>query len=213
MTTGPRTRLIETAIELVREQGVHAAGLATLLERSNASRNSLYQHFPSGKSELVETATRVAGVRIGEVIDKVTAAPPRRWFDSLIGWWVGALQKTGYRAGCPVLGAALAESEPRVQAAAGEVFGDWHERLGAALVAAGLDAEQARSFSSFVFSAMEGAIVQARAMKSTQPLEDAQRQLTVLLDSYLPEDGASGRTSGVSRVTADRLRATADQEG
>ncbi|WP_051021256.1 TetR/AcrR family transcriptional regulator [Nocardia araoensis] len=191
MTAGPRTRLIESAIELVREQGVHAAGLAALLERGNASRNSLYQHFPAGKSELVEAATRVAGARIGEVIDKVTAAPPRRWFDSLIGWWVGALEKTGYRAGCPIVGAALAESEPRVQAAAGEVFDAWHERLGAALLEAGMPAPEARSFSSFVFSAMEGAIVQARAMKSTQPLEDAQRHLTMLLEHYLPEDGGS----------------------
>ncbi|WP_067473949.1 TetR/AcrR family transcriptional regulator [Nocardia amamiensis] len=188
---GPRARLIESAIELVREQGVHAAGLAALLERSNASRNSLYQHFPSGKSELVEVATRVAGDRIGAVIDKITAAPPRRWSGLLLGWWVTALQKTEYCAGCPVVGAALAESEPRVQAAAGAVFADWHERLGTALTAAGLSAEDARSLSSFVFSAMEGAIVQARAMKSTQPLEDAQRHLTALLENYLPEDGES----------------------
>jgi TetR/AcrR family transcriptional repressor of lmrAB and yxaGH operons len=46
MTAGPRTRLIESTIELVREQGVHAAGLATLLERGNVSRNSL---LPAGK--------------------------------------------------------------------------------------------------------------------------------------------------------------------
>ncbi|WP_174189878.1 LmrA/YxaF family transcription factor [Nocardia barduliensis] len=96
-----------------------------------------------------------------------------------------------YRAGCPVVAAALAESEPGVQAAAGEVFAAWHERLGAALVAAGVPAEEARSFSSFAFSAMEGAIVQARAMKSTRPLEDAQRQLTVLSAHYLPEGGGS----------------------
>ncbi len=51
--TGPRARLIESAIQLVREQGVHAAGLAALLDRGKASRNSLYQHFPEGKSELV----------------------------------------------------------------------------------------------------------------------------------------------------------------
>ncbi|WP_330228576.1 TetR/AcrR family transcriptional regulator [Nocardia sp. NBC_00508] len=190
MTAGPRTRLIDSAIELVREQGVHAAGLAALLERSNASRNSLYQHFPSGKSELVETATRVAGDRIGAVIDKITPGPPQRWFGSLLEWWITTLEKTGYRAGCPVVGAALAESEPRVQAAAGAVFADWHQRLGAALTAAGLSAEDARSFSSFAFSAMEGAIVQARAMKSTRPLEDAQRHLTLLLENYLDEPPA-----------------------
>ncbi|WP_406265901.1 TetR/AcrR family transcriptional regulator [Nocardia sp. NBC_00881] len=183
---GPRTRLIESAIELVREQGVHAAGLSALLDRSKASRNSLYQHFPSGKSELVETATQVAGARINDVIDKITAAPPERWFGALIGWWVSALEKTGYRAGCPIVGAALAEAEPGVQAAAGAVFEDWHQRFGAALSAAGMPAAEAHSFSSFVFSALEGAIVQARATKSTRPLEAAQKHLTVLLENYLP---------------------------
>ncbi|MGO4616221.1 TetR/AcrR family transcriptional regulator [Nocardia sp. 2YAB30] len=194
-TTGPRTRLIESAIELVREQGVHAAGLSALLDRSKASRNSLYQHFPSGKSELVETATRVAGARIDGVIDKITAAPPERWFGSLIGWWVSALEKTGYRAGCPIVGAALAETEPGVQAAAGAVFEDWQQRFGDALSAAGMPAAEARSFSSFVFSALEGAIVQARATKSTRPLEDAQKHLTVLLENYLPV-GARGEAQG-----------------
>ncbi|MBF6544135.1 TetR/AcrR family transcriptional regulator [Nocardia brasiliensis] len=183
---GPRARLIESAIQLVREQGVHAAGLAALLDRGKASRNSLYQHFPEGKSELVATATMVAGERLAAVIEKITASrPAQQWLDALIGWWVNALETSSFRTGCPIVGAALAESEPEVQAAAGAVFADWHEKLGSAMETAGLPAEESASLASFVFSAMEGAIVQARAMKSTQPLVDAQQQLSVLFDHYL----------------------------
>ncbi|MFC9436861.1 TetR/AcrR family transcriptional regulator [Nocardia sp. NPDC057030] len=187
MTTGPRARLIESAIELVREQGVAGAGLTALLDRGKASRNSLYQHFPSGKSELVATATTIAGARLSTVLEKITASrPPQRWFDALFGWWVNALDTSAFRTGCPIVGAALAESEPGVQAAAGAVFADWHERLGAGFADAGLPAEEAKSFASFVISTLEGAIVQSRAMKSTQPLIDAQTHLSVLLDRYLP---------------------------
>ncbi|MGX1770609.1 TetR/AcrR family transcriptional regulator [Nocardia brasiliensis] len=183
---GPRARLIESAIQLVCEQGVHAAGLAALLDRGKASRNSLYQHFPEGKSELVATATTVAGARLAAVIDKITASrPAQQWLDALIGWWVNALETSSFRTGCPIVGAALAESEPAVQAAAGAAFADWHEKLGSAMETAGLPPEESASLASFVFSAMEGAIVQARAMKSTQPLVDAQKQLGVLLDHYL----------------------------
>ncbi|WP_069164611.1 TetR/AcrR family transcriptional regulator [Nocardia altamirensis] len=189
MSAGPRTRLIESAIELVREQGVHAAGLAALLERGKASRNSLYQHFPAGKSELVETATRIAGARLSAVIDKIIATKqPGHWLGAMTGWWVTALENSAFRTGCPIVGAALAESEPGVQAAAGEVFAEWHDKLGTGLVAAGVPAEEAGSLASFVFSALEGAIVQSRAMKSTQPLDDAQKQLTVLLARYLPPE-------------------------
>jgi TetR/AcrR family transcriptional regulator, lmrAB and yxaGH operons repressor len=192
MNAGPRTRLIESAIELVREQGVHAAGLAALLERGKASRNSLYQHFPAGKSELVETATRIAGARLSAVLDKIIDTKPRSyWLGAMIGWWVTALETSAFRTGCPIVGAALAESEPGVQAAAGAVFTEWHEKLGAGLVSAGVPAAEAGSLASFIFSALEGAIVQSRAMKSTQPLDDAQRQLTVLLARYLPPESAN----------------------
>ncbi|MFI6170126.1 TetR/AcrR family transcriptional regulator [Nocardia sp. NPDC051052] len=187
MTTGPRARLIESAIELVREQGVAGAGLTALLDRGKASRNSLYQHFPSGKSELVATATTIAGARLTTVLEKVTTSrPPQRWFDALFGWWIGALDTSSFRTGCPIVGAALAESEPGVQASAGAVFADWHDKLGTGFADAGLPAEEAKSFASFVISALEGAIVQSRAMKSTQPLADAQQHLAVLLERYLP---------------------------
>lgn len=184
MTVGPRDRLIESAIELIREQGVHAAGLAALLERSHASRNSLYQHFPSGKSELVETATKTAGVRLAAVIDRITGSgPAEQWIAGLVGWWRHALEKTSFTAGCPVVGAALAESEPGVQAAAGAVFTDWTDRLAAALERDGIAPERARSLAGFTISALEGAIVQARAMKSTRPLDDLVANLVPLLRS------------------------------
>ncbi len=69
------------------------------------------------------TATTIAGARLTAVIEKVvTSSPPDRWLGSLIGWWVTALQTTSFRAGCPIVGAALAGSEPDIQASAGEVF-------------------------------------------------------------------------------------------
>ncbi|MEV0339809.1 TetR/AcrR family transcriptional regulator [Nocardia sp. NPDC050713] len=182
MTQGPRARLIEGAIELVREHGVHGAGLAALLDRSNASRNSLYQHFPAGKSELVAAATEVAGRRMSAVIETVTrSGEPADWVGALVGWWKQALETSAYTAGCPIVGAALAESEPNVQAAAGSAFADWTEQLTAGLTGRGVDAARARSLASFVISAVEGAIVQARATKSTHPLDDVQDNLATLL--------------------------------
>lgn len=184
MARGPRDRLIEGAIELVREQGVHGAGLTELLDRSHASRNSLYQHFPSGKSELVEIAINIAGERMGTIIDRVTGTQPAdQWIAGLVGWWKHALEKSSFTAGCAVVGAALAESEPRVQAAAGAVFTDWSERLETALAGNGIAPERARSLASFAISALEGAIVQARAIKSTRPLDDVEANLVPLLRS------------------------------
>ncbi|WP_225725181.1 MULTISPECIES: TetR/AcrR family transcriptional regulator [unclassified Nocardia] len=187
MNAGPRTRLIESAIELVREQGVHGAGLAALLERGNASRNSLYQHFPSGKGELMVAATEVAGARMSALLDRITAAgAPRQWPAALVGWWRKNLERSAFGAGCPIVGAALAESEPEVQAAAAAAFTEWTGRIAKALADQGIPAEQARSYASFAISALEGAIVQARALKSTEPLDAVETQLTALLAQVRP---------------------------
>lgn len=191
MSAGPRDRLIESAIELVREQGVHGTGLTTLLERSRASRNSLYQHFPEGKGELVEEATRVAGERMSAVLTRITSVgSAQQWLDHLINWWRKNLQTTSFTAGCPVVGAALAESEPRVQAAAARAFEDWTDLVANALSRDGIPADRARSLAGLLLSAVQGAVIQARALKSTAPLEDVRTQLTALLAATADSSGA-----------------------
>ncbi|WP_067852843.1 TetR/AcrR family transcriptional regulator [Nocardia shimofusensis] len=182
MRNGPRDRLIEGAIALVREQGVQGAGLAALLARTNTSRNSLYQHFPGGKSELVQAATSVGGQRVSAHIDRVVSTgEPADWAVALVGWGRWLLSSGDFGAGCPVAGAALAQSEPGVQAAAAAAFEDWSTRLAAALEGAGLTAARARSLAGFLVSTVEGAILVARAAKSARPLDEAEENLLLLL--------------------------------
>ncbi|MEV0030591.1 hypothetical protein [Nocardia sp. NPDC050793] len=106
---------------------------------------------------------------------------PEDWVGALVGWWKQALESSGYTDGCPVVGAALAASEPGVQAAAGNAFAGWTEVLAAALAGRGVDAARASSLASFVISAVEGAIVQARATRSTRSLDDVRDNLLILL--------------------------------
>ncbi|RJO75819.1 TetR/AcrR family transcriptional regulator [Nocardia panacis] len=183
--TGPRERLIDGAIELVREQGVTGAGLTALLTRTGTSRNSLYQHFPAGKGELVAAATDTAGARMTALLDRFLAAGPREFPSALVDWWRKNLIRGEFGAGCPIAGAALAESEPAVQAAAAAALRNWTDQLARALTDAGVAPESARSCASFVISSFEGAIIQARALKSTTPLDDVAVQLAIVLAHHL----------------------------
>jgi TetR/AcrR family transcriptional regulator, lmrAB and yxaGH operons repressor len=181
---GPRERLIDGTIALVREQGVYGTGLAELLGRTNTSRNSLYQHFPAGKTELVAAATLVAGERLSGIIDKITSTgKPEDWVVALTNYWRRALEATSYGTGCPVVSAALAESEPEVQSAAAGAFTAWVDRLAEAFTRESIPQDRARSLASFVISSIEGAIVVARARKSTESLDDAETNLVALLRS------------------------------
>src|SRR6266568_829468 len=183
MAAGPRARLIASTITTVQEHGVHAAGLSELLKRSNASRNSLYQHFPSGKGELVETATRIVArvvySHVARMSDALAGAPSiERWLDEFLAFWRGPLESSDYREGSFMMAAALDETNPALQSTAGQAFAEWTARLADGMVAAGLDQATACSVAGLLLSVVEGAIVQSRALKSLHPFDDARTQLT-----------------------------------
>jgi len=180
MTAGPRERLIDSTIALIRRRGVHATGLTDLLTHSGTARQSIYQHFPGGKAELVEQATKEAGRQMVALLDTFDDNPIDL-VDGLIGWWEQELDTSSYTSGCPVVAAALAPSP-----AAGRVFAAWEARFTGVLVRAGLEQVAAVSLATFTLSALEGAIVLSRAAASTRPLGDVRKQLTMLLRAQLP---------------------------
>jgi TetR/AcrR family transcriptional repressor of lmrAB and yxaGH operons len=182
--------LIASTISTVQEHGVHAAGLSELLKRSNASRNSLYQHFPEGKGELVEAAARIVARVVYSHVAKMadaleTASSADSWLEQLLAFWRGPLESSDYRAGSFMMAAALDEMNPAVQSTAGQAFAEWTARLADGMVAAGMEQSAACSVAGMVLSTVEGAIVQSRALKSSHPFDDARTQLSIVLRHHL----------------------------
>lgn len=187
-TPGPRQRLINNAITMVQERGVHATGLSDLLKRSAAARNSIYQHFPGGKQELMVAVTDTAGAITAARIDRLAAATdPAGVVKGMIARWVADMENTDFGTGCPIAAAALAgPAEPAITAAAASAFELLCERISASLVAAGRDAHEAAQLASFSVSAIEGALLLTRAQRSVQPLLDAETVLVRLLSPHPP---------------------------
>lgn len=178
---GPRERLISTAITMVQERGVHATGLADLLKRSSAARNSIYQHFPGGKEELMVAATETASRRVCARIDRLAVEnTPAGVVSAMIRRWIADLEYADYDTGCPIAAAALASpDETAIRTAAAEAFAELRARISATLQDAGVAREIADVRASVAISAIEGALLQARAARSAQPLRDVE---TVLVD-------------------------------
>ncbi|WP_067651440.1 TetR/AcrR family transcriptional regulator [Nocardia harenae] len=184
MTThGPRERLLLSAITLMCRRGVHATGLAELLTHSRTARGSIYQHFPGGKSDLMEQATRAAGRTIDDLLDSLLGAgDPAAAVEGMIGYWEQILTGSDFAMGCPILAAAQAgPTEPGIQAAAAEVFLGWTDKIAAALQATGAEPVLARSIASTAISSIEGAIAQARTARTTAPLDQLRPALTQLI--------------------------------
>ncbi|MFC4376833.1 TetR/AcrR family transcriptional regulator [Nocardia halotolerans] len=192
MPAGPRARLIEHTISTIQEHGVHAAALSELLKRSNTSRNSLYQHFPAGKGELVQTAARIVSrlvySHVSTMADNLqTASSAQQWLTELFAFWREPLEKTDYRAGSFMMAAALDELDPAVQSLAGQAFAEWTARLADGIVAAGIERATAVSLAGFLLTTIEGTIVHSRALKSPHPFDQAVTQLTILFNHHLAQ--------------------------
>ncbi len=104
----PRQQMIVSAVALMREQGVDAASFSRVLERSGAPRGSIYHHFPEGKAQLVEEATRYAGEFIAAgLAAALQSDDPVAAIRGFTASWERILEKWDYRAGCTVVAAAL----------------------------------------------------------------------------------------------------------
>ncbi|MEU9805088.1 helix-turn-helix domain-containing protein [Mycobacterium sp. NPDC050853] len=184
VTPGPRQRLIDSAIEMMRERGVHATGLADLLKRSGAARNSIYQHFPEGKAELIAAATREASAQSVGFFNSLRERGDVEYvITRFTRWWVKQLESHGYDTGCPHAAAALAgPGEEQIREAAHEAFLGMRAQLEGSLRDSGITVG-ARSLASLIVSAIEGALLQAQAAHSVEPLRDAERELVELIRS------------------------------
>lgn len=179
---GPRQRLIDSAITMMRERGVHATGLADLLKRSGTARNSIYQHFPDGKAELIAEAEREASELANGFLDALRARGDAEYLIAkFIAWWVNQLETHHFDTGCPHAAAALAgPGEVQIRAAANAAFIGMRTRLAESFRDSGV-AEGVESLASLAVSAIEGALLQAQAAHSVQPLREVESELIALV--------------------------------
>lgn len=198
-----RDRLIASAIALIRCNGVAGTGIAQLLESSGIARRSIYLNFPGGKSELVASATVVAGQAISEAIERFAVdAAPAAVVEGFVALWRQTLIGSGFSAGCPVVAAALGGTEsPAAADNAGTVFADWERLLAVRLEAANVAPETAARLATTVIAAIEGAVIMSLAAKSEAPLQRTGVVLVELIGQHA-RPASSEETS-----TADPLEA------
>ncbi|MGK2867738.1 MAG: TetR/AcrR family transcriptional regulator [Mycobacterium sp.] len=179
-----RDRLITSAIDLIRRNGVSGTGLTLLLNLSGTARRSLYLNFPGGKAELIADATVAAGRYTGDAIDQLAATlGPVPAVRAFVAAWRDTLTDSDFLSGCPIMAAALGRSEAETAADnAGAVFLDWQRRLATHLEAADVSADDAARLASVTVSAVEGAIVVCQATKSAEPLRHVEEALITLYE-------------------------------
>jgi len=179
--------MIESAALLIRERGVEATSFSDVLAHSGAPRGSIYHHFPAGKAQLIEEATRYAGDFIAAGLASALAQDdPVAALGRFIAGWRSILRASEFGAGCPVVAATLeSDRAPAAREAAGAAFSRWTDLLATAIARHGPSRKRAKSLATLTIAAIEGAIVLARAQRSTAPLERVAYELEELIGSAI----------------------------
>jgi TetR/AcrR family transcriptional regulator, lmrAB and yxaGH operons repressor len=187
-----RDRMVRAAVDLFRERGYAATSLGDVLARSGAPRGSIYHHFPGGKAELAAEALRrysAASVRfLTRAVEGGSAADVVRAF---VGYAADGLARSGFQQGCPVAGVALdlTQEDGALAAVVTEAFAAWRAVLRAALERDGATPAQARRLAALVVASVEGALLLARAERSTAPLDDVKVELVSHVRAALATTG------------------------
>jgi AcrR family transcriptional regulator len=184
---GPRAAMIRSAIGLIRRRGVAAVSFADVLADSGAPRGSVYHHFPGGKSQLVEEATRSAADSIDKAVTNIlrTEDTPGA-LRALADIWREDLKAGDYAVGCPIVAAALG-TERTARDVAGTAFGTWRNLIADKLVADGAQRPRAESVAVLVVGALEGALVIAQARRTAEPLDAVVEELSALCRSVIQQ--------------------------
>lgn len=184
MATGTREAMLGSAIRLFRERGVGDTSFADVLEASGAPRGSVYHHFPGGKKQLVSEAIESAGTYVAANFER-SEDGPAEMIDRFARFYMEALERTGFREGCPLMAAAVAGAKEEAAVPAARAFSQIHASLTASLTEAGVEKPRAGSLATLAISAIEGAIVLSRTEKSVEPLDQTRQELKAIYAAAL----------------------------
>lgn len=174
MARSTRESILTAAAELMRRKGYAAVGMKDVAAASGAPIGSLYHHFRGGKVQIACEALVNAGTAYGLLIPTIVDGYTDLG-DAVEGIFRQAaddMAGTGFANMCPVasVAAEVADTVEALRTTSAEVFTGWIEVGTAYFVARGLDPSQARELTLALISALEGAFVLARTLRSVDPL-------------------------------------------
>jgi AcrR family transcriptional regulator len=181
MARSTREAILTAAAELMRHRGYGAVGMKDIAAASGAPIGSLYHHFRGGKVQIAREALINAGAAyallIPSIVDEYSDLGDA--IESAFNQAAEDMAGTGFANMCPVasVAAEVADTVEELRETTASVFGAWIDGGTAYFAARGLDESRSREVTLALISALEGAFVLARTLRSTEPLLAAGRAL------------------------------------
>ncbi|MFR9757973.1 TetR/AcrR family transcriptional regulator [Streptomyces sp. TR06-5] len=185
---GPRARMVFSAAQLIRRRGVTGTGMRDVVTHAQAPRGSLQHYFPGGKRQLVDEAVEWAGRYAADRVDLFLAGlsrpSPSGLLSAMVRQWTDEYASGEFLAGCPVAAATVdCAGTEATREAASAAFTVWRRPVARALSDLGVPAERAARLATLMISAIEGAVLVARAERDVAALDAVAQELGPVLDA------------------------------
>jgi len=187
--------MVRSAAMLLRERGIHGVGLREIVAHSGGPRGSLGRYFPGGKTQLMTEAIDAA--LAGAYEELVRALSEVKTFPEAVGAivapWRGLLVDHDFALGCPLAATVVDASEnDDLRVHVRELFAGWQALITEVYVKFGATPAAADEQSTVLLAALEGALIMARARRSTKPIDT--------VEQYFASRGSSGDGPAQSRA-------------
>jgi TetR/AcrR family transcriptional repressor of lmrAB and yxaGH operons len=169
-----RARMVRSAAMLMRERGIHGVGLREVVAHSGGPRGSLGRYFPGGKTQLMTEAIDVVLAALFDETDRALAEAES--FPEAIGVivtpWRRLLVDHRFALGCPLAATIIDAAEnDDLRVHARSALDQWHASVARVYAKFGDSQAIAEEQSTVLLAALEGALILARAQRSTDPLD------------------------------------------
>ena len=173
-----RARMVHSAATLIRERGIHGVGLREIVVHSGGPRGSLGRYFPGGKTQLMTEAIDVVIAEVSAEVDKTL--PHAKTFPEAIGAivapWRRLLVAYDFALGCPLAATVVdAAGNDELRVHANELLAQWQASVADVYAKFGDPRSIAEDQATVLLAAIEGALILARARRSTEPLDAVER--------------------------------------
>jgi len=174
-----RARMVRSAATLIRERGIHGVGLREIVVHAGGPRGSLGRYFPSGKTQLVTEALDLAAAELSDEVAEALAEAETfpEAISAIVEPWRRLLIDHDFALGCPFAATIVdsAADNDELRRHVHDLLAQWQASVADTYVKFGELPAVVGEQSTVLLAALEGALILARARRSTEPLGTVER--------------------------------------
>jgi len=173
-----RARMVRSAATLIRERGIHGTGLRQVVTHAGGPRGSFGRFFPGGKTQLVTEAIDVALVDLFGDLERTLGEAETfpEAISVIVTPWRRLLVDHDFALGCPLAATICdAADNDSLRTHVSEWLTRWRAPVADAYTRFGASQAEAEAHATVLLAALEGALMLARAQRTTEPLDTVER--------------------------------------